>query len=774
MLLSVAPAAFAMPTSNATNVAVPNEQPTGIPAPNLNAKVSKDKAVEIAKKYLQLTADFKLESANLNADWSGSNAVRSVWNLYFDKRVGDRSYGSAHASIDANTGRVISLGFSDYDPDQKPSFPPKVSYAQGKDVAAKFLKGLDGTDFSQLKFNDRYESDVKPPLDGNVQYNYSYDRVVNGVSFPQDSVSVNVDGNGRVVNFYSNWTDEVTFEKNEGVITQQAAEKAFREKSKLGLLYQVPYQGRGERKPYIAYTMDTFNLNAKTGEWWSQEGAPRPAGGDKPISDKPLAEKPKGNLNLSKEEAVKKVEQSFNLPSGYVVQNASYSEYYNPENGETTSTWNLSWEADPKKQSTDAALIRPMPGIWANVNAKTGEVQNYNYYISNYDPVTGKQETVKPKITNEEAKEKAIEFVKKMVPHYAHELVYTPTYQPDAAILEKTRMLEFNFRHVSDGVAISYNNIGVSIDRVTGDVTNFYTNFNLTKYPDKKPEVMAEDKAKELLLSQYDVELVYTLPMNMSAIPYEKLKVMVAAGDAPIEALTNSEQSPREAKLVYQLVSKYQREPFFLDAVSGQWKSMSTGEVVSLTKEKVTDIDDHWAKDALQLMLDYQALEVTGGLVNPDQSITKGEMIKMLVIAMNGGYYAGAFDMGARSNTFADVQTSSKYFAFVETALDRRLIDKSENFNPEQKITRDDMAQLIVRALGYKKLSQFDGMFNKSFSDLADVKDAGAAAIAVGLGIMSVDGGKFVPKKEVTRAEAASSFYRYLQKRSMLQESMYY
>ena len=51
----------------------------------------------------------------------------------------------------------------------------------------------------------------------------------------------------------------------------------------------------------------------------------------------------------------------------------------------------------------------------------------------------------------------------------------------------------------------------------------------------------------------------------------------------------------------------------------------------------VSDIDNHWAQNELQLMLDYQALDVKDGKVNPDQTIKRGELVKMLVIAMNGG-----------------------------------------------------------------------------------------------------------------------------------------
>jgi hypothetical protein len=63
------------------------------------------------------------------------------------------------------------------------------------------------------------------------------------------------------------------------------------------------------------------------------------------------------------------------------------------------------------------------------------------------------------------------------------------------------------------------------------------------------------------------------------------------------------------------LTPKYTDQNLFLDAVNGDWRKRDTGVITTLEKAVVTDIEGHW----------------------PDQAITRGEMIKMLVIAMNGG-----------------------------------------------------------------------------------------------------------------------------------------
>ncbi|WP_165921105.1 S-layer homology domain-containing protein [Paenibacillus albiflavus] len=766
LLSTAAPAVMAASTEVSTSEqTMIIDYPDGKTQRVVEAKLSKEQAIEIANKYIQIPSDYKLQSANLNSDWSNSGSSSS-WYLNFTKQDGERTVGGISVNIDGNTGRLQNYNSYVNDPEYKPSFPPKVNFNNGKAIADKWLSSINPKEYEQIKYNDRYEEAVKPPLDGNVQYNYSYVRLVNGVPFPQDTVSVNVNGDGQVVSYYSNWTPNVKFEAKDNVIPLADALKIFRNKSQLSLLYQLPYQVQGEKKPYTAYMMDTFMLNAKSGEWWSPYGDTiAPSMDDKPISDKPLGNKPASNLKLTKDDAIKKVEQSFTIPQGYTLQNASYNEYFNPENNENMSNWSLSWSLSAPDKELTKRRVDSM--VYANVNASTGEIMNYNYYVNNYDPLTGTTAPVEAKITVDQAKTKAIEFAKKMVPYYAHELVLANTQDPQVLLKDKNaRTLEFNFKHVSDGVTIGYNNLTISIDKETGEITNYYANFSLTEYPTKKPSVITLDKAKDLLLSQYDVELAYVTEQKPMLLNDQRYALMVASGE--IKPNTEVSKTP-EAKLVYQLVSKYQREPFFLDAITGTWKSMSTGDQISLDKVKVVDIDNHWAKEALQLMLDYQALDIKNGKVSPDESITKGEMVKMLVITMNGGYSPDFYAMAARKNSFADVTNQSKYFAYVETALDRRLIDKADKFNPDQKMTRDDMATLIVRALGFDKLAQFSSMFNTSFTDVADVKNQGAAAIAIGLGIMTVDNGMFNPKKEVTRADAASAFYRYLQKRSLVQ-----
>jgi len=118
------------------------------------------------------------------------------------------------------------------------------------------------------------------------------------------------------------------------------------------------------------------------------------------------------------------------------------------------------------------------------------------------------------------------------------------------------------------------------------------------------------------------------------------------------------------------------------------------------------------------------------------------------------------------------VKSDSGYFVYVQNALELNLIDIGDgSFNPEGKVDRGEMAELIVRALGFNSLAAHSDLFKATFKDADQTKQKGQAAIVVGLGIMSLQDGKFAPERDVTRAEAATAFFRFLSARADLQEA---
>ncbi|MEW9699309.1 S-layer homology domain-containing protein [Paenibacillus sp. SI8] len=772
LLLGVVPQAWAeeaVLSSKAVKLPVDPAQGDG---KQLETNITKERAMELAKSYVTIPADYSLQSVSLNSQYASYGRNYPTWNLNYIKKVKDQNYGYLNISINGTDGSLTSYSLNGNDPDHKPSYPPKVDYKGAKELASAWIAKVNPEKQKELLYNDSDENSFRTPLDGNYQYNIRFDRAVDGIPFFQNGMNVSVNGEGQVTGYSYNWDSDVTFEQGVSPISKEKAADLFREKADLSLLYQIPQASKVKKTPIISYNFNAFSLNAVSGELWNPgKGSAPSAGGEKPLTDKPLSDKPADNLNLTKEQAAQKVVDAFHLSSDLKLQEATYNESTNIETGKVESNWSLNWtepsEKDPKGKIASGST-------WANVNSKTGEIINFNSFIP-YNSDTDKD--VEAKVSMDDAKLAAITFVKKHLPAYTDQLVLDMPAAKDYSDeqLKRLRNWDIRFQRVIDGVKAGYENVSVNIDRTTGKIVNYYFSLSDLPYPKQKPEVLEIDKAKDILFTQYDIKLNYVLAGNETivGIPMEKYKVMIAAGDIPRGELAEANNQKLEAKLVYSLVSKYTRQSFLLDAQTGQWKNADTGEVISLDKVKVDDIDNHWARNELQLMLDYQALDVKDGKVNPDQTITRGELIKMLVIAMNGGN-GGIYYSADRAASFKDVKASSPFFAYVENAVDRGLLDPGADFNPDAKMDREDVAQLIVKALGYKNLTKFDGIFNSNFADKADVNNVGVAAIVLGLDIMSLNGDKFEPKQEVSKAQAASAFFRFLQKRAELQDQPRY
>jgi hypothetical protein len=738
-----------------------------------DTKIKRDEAVELAKKYVQAPEGYVVDNVSLQNNINGSGAV---WSINYSKQKDGQYYGGVSVGIHAETGSLVRFNSYASDPDVKPVYPPKTSLAEAKPVAEAFIKNLYPAELAEARYNTSVEENFKTPLNGDVRYTFRYDRLVNGVVYPSNGFNVEVNGNGDVVGFSYSWDTKSKFEDAGTVITQEKALEIWKKESKLSTTYFKPYDRINKDSTFsVAHYLKAVQLNAVTGELFDKsEGS---VTGTAPVTAAPAGAEPKSGQSLTKSQAVDLVASLFAIPADAALESANYNEYSNHESKELRSTWDISWRlADNTEKDTqkDAAAktVLPYPGsgsIYASVNASTGEIVHFN--INNNRIFSSSPADLKDyKVTLEDAKTKAVDTVKKLVPHLTHQLVINysdPTQLPETQ-RRSNPAYTFTFSRVIDGINANNESVSVIVDGVTGDITSYYNSLSQAAYPLSKPALIDASKALELWAGQYSLELQYVddwkAGIASSTISVEKYMLMVAAGEIPY-----SEGGEKSVRLAYVPVAKNPNviNSLYLDAVTGEWKNNRTGEKVSFEKKAAADLGGHWAARELQLMVEYNALDLIEGKVNPDQAATRGELIKMLIIAMNGGYQPKMYD-STRNASFKDVGASNAYFSYVENAVDMNLIDRDPlgNFNPDKIMTRDEMAELIVRALGYNTLAQRSSLFQLHVTDAADIVHKGHAAMVLDLGIMSAQDSKFRPQEEVSRAQAAVAFFRYLEQRS--------
>ena len=116
--------------------------------------------------------------------------------------------------------------------------------------------------------------------------------------------------------------------------------------------------------------------------------------------------------------------------------------------------------------------------------------------------------------------------------------------------------------------------------------------------------------------------------------------------------------------------------------------------------------------------------------------------------------------------SFPDVAPGDWYYAAVETALAHGAVEPGGSFQPQAYITREDMAVMLIRALGYETLANDIAGTAAPFPDVTG--HAGHIALAAAFGLttgVEVDGQLlFQPDAFATRGQAAAMLTRVYQR----------
>lgn len=171
-----------------------------------------------------------------------------------------------------------------------------------------------------------------------------------------------------------------------------------------------------------------------------------------------------------------------------------------------------------------------------------------------------------------------------------------------------------------------------------------------------------------------------------------------------------------------------------------------------------TDVDDHWAEKAIDYVTEKGYFKGIGSKkFGPNTPMTRGMMITIL------GRMDGVKDHPTKTS-FKDVKEADFCAAHVQWALENKVAEGTGKgqFEPNRKITREEMAKMMNDYLTYKKVdlkkNQKTGM--KDQEQIAEwAKDAVEKMNRSGI-LKGTPEGNFKPKDLSTRAEVATVLYR--------------
>lgn len=169
--------------------------------------------------------------------------------------------------------------------------------------------------------------------------------------------------------------------------------------------------------------------------------------------------------------------------------------------------------------------------------------------------------------------------------------------------------------------------------------------------------------------------------------------------------------------------------------------------------------EEHWAFDAINYLKNKNIISGYNGLFNPQNNVTREELMKMIVTAFN-------LDTKDNDSAFLDLDKTHWAYPYVSTAYKNNIAKGigDNKFGVGLFATREDIALFIYRALN----NQGNDMTSEetSFTDKADISEYAYEAVLYLKNKNILNGyedGSFKPKKLCTRAEVAKILYSILE-----------
>ncbi|MFC4098422.1 S-layer homology domain-containing protein [Paenibacillus xanthanilyticus] len=181
-------------------------------------------------------------------------------------------------------------------------------------------------------------------------------------------------------------------------------------------------------------------------------------------------------------------------------------------------------------------------------------------------------------------------------------------------------------------------------------------------------------------------------------------------------------------------------------------------------KKAFADLQGHWARSDIELLAAKQVVNgVTLNGFAPGKPITRAEFTALLVRAL------GWHSPDTVATTFSDVAQGDWFAAAVAVAAHAGIVEGSADgaFNPHERITREQMAVMVARALNEVNRSiEGNEVLPAKYTDHHSVSAWAEPAMAEMLAARIMEGKSETtldPGAYATRAEAAVMIKRFLQ-----------
>ncbi|MBQ8541351.1 MAG: S-layer homology domain-containing protein [Clostridia bacterium] len=318
-------------------------------------------------------------------------------------------------------------------------------------------------------------------------------------------------------------------------------------------------------------------------------------------------------------------------------------------------------------------------------NGETGEVTNISSHFTKYDDSEKKISDSNSSAPEDEIKT----FTKTLAGDKFDETKAEFNTQNERSTLTATRIV--------NDVPFPENSISVTYDMVNNVITRYslYWDEDTTDFPNPDA-AMGLDRAREIIFEN-DIDMVW-----------------VKQTEGYVGAITIPES-------------------VIINAITGEKPYRYDEE-----KTVYTDIENHWAKDAINVLFEHD-IYLPGDTFKPNDAITQADMIYLFSACRE----SGIIPLSWTKERIAEYGFTNGYVEATE---------------PDKLMTRREAFKAMVEILGHGSIAEFD-IYKSSYSDM---EENGSAEILKAMGVLTGDTAR--PDDFLTRAEAAVMVYRYLAK----------
>lgn len=688
------------------------------------------------------------QGAVVNANFSASllPSLTQTWQINWfvvsDTPFSGGSSQGMFATVDAMTGRIISFN-RQYPPGGLASGASVAgyTYTQALAKARKVMAELAPEVAGQVELTSEASIPGYLAYPGAYVYPFDFVRLVNGLPVWQagqaQGVNITIDiRTGTVDSYTCNWLTGVNFPAPNPTLDVAKATDEWWNTGGLELQYNYlppvspAFNSGGANQVRLAYTLKggALYVNADSGSVVDGSGQPykAQAGLAIPPATVPTHSLPPEGL-MSSKAALAWAQQVLPIPDGYKLSNVSQNQMLPGPEGNPLQMWSLNWVANGQGLEPDS--------ISANFLAGSGQLMNYNWN----GPGNSGQTAGASAFSQEQALQKAVDFLAGAAgvnPANGYRLDTVPAFIGPAGLSSD---YTFSFTPTPNGIPFNMGGLYIRVSSTTGQVLSFNQALGQFLPPGGLPSprgILSPAQAKGIFNKDITLRLGYLIPVAVSQ--------------------SSTSQSPAPPVLVYGVPARFTGA--LIDAVTGEITNPE-GDSLLQGLGPPPDVAGSWAARDIDLVLQRHLMSLDdAGLFRPQSPVTRGEAVELLLRSLDGSEFGS---VSAGQADFADVTSGSPYFAAVQTGYSMGMLAKADNFYPNEPVTRQDFAVMVIRALQYDAVGRMALRISLPFKDAALVNPAEAnyVALAAGLGIFK-SGGDFYPTSPLTRAEAATVLVR--------------